>query len=98
MFNKSLEEIPDTISKLKNLEILDLRNCNLKNLPDGLKNLKSLERLALTGNILLKKLPKSLEKLPSLKILDLGLTAIDKDSESKKVMENLRKKGVSVNN
>jgi Leucine-rich repeat (LRR) protein len=51
---KNLKKIPDDIFKLKNLELLEIEDCEMKDLPDCLSEMKSLKNFGLINNRLEK--------------------------------------------
>ncbi|KAL5711117.1 hypothetical protein ACHQM5_021608 [Ranunculus cassubicifolius] len=65
-----ITELPASISKPLNLEILDLRACyNLEKLPSGIVALKKLTHLDVSECYLLEHMPKGLEMLSNLHVL-----------------------------
>lgn len=62
--------IPEGISQLEMLRILDVRNNKLKNIAKSIGKLEYLEELNLQGN-LLEELPDDLGRLSRLRVLDL---------------------------
>lgn len=65
--------MPENISKLENLEILDVSNNLLKSLPETLGNLTKLKRLNISGNSSIQYLPKSICKAQRLVMLELDI-------------------------
>lgn len=83
--NCRLKSIPDTIKKLKFVEVIEL-SCNiLIELPYSIGELGNLRKLNLNRNNL-KKLPDSFGKLKSLQYLNLGENKLEKLPDS---FENL---------
>ena len=66
-----LSTLPESLSCMKNLKVLDLGDNNLTSLPDDIGSLTKLEILNLSQNNI-TELPASVGDLPSLKILDLS--------------------------
>ena len=66
-----IEELPQSFTKLKNLEILDIRNNLLQDLPADFGSLASLKRCMLQTNEL-KNLPNSMENMNYLEELNLS--------------------------
>ncbi|KAK7848038.1 tmv resistance protein n [Quercus suber] len=70
--HSSLEEIPDSIGSLENLEKLSLMCCkSLNRIPDSIGNLKSLSSFFINGTAI-KELPWSIGSLSNLKHLSVG--------------------------
>jgi len=63
--------LPEQITILTSLEILDLNNNNITHLPDSIGALNTLKHLDLSNNNI-KTLPNSIESLNSLEYLDLS--------------------------
>lgn len=83
--NCRLKSIPDTIKKLKFVEVIEL-GCNILNeLPDSIGELGYLQELNLNRNNI-KKLPDSFGNLHSLRYLNLGENKLEKLPDS---FENL---------
>jgi len=70
LYDKGLNYLPESISQLKFLQILDLRNNNLTELPESIGNLEFLEELILHDNAL-KSVPESIGNLKNLVVLHL---------------------------
>lgn len=68
---QGISEIPKSIGKLTNLQVLTLTRNNLKALPKSIGRLKNLKELDLSHNKLIG-LPHSLGKLKSLEVLKLA--------------------------
>lgn len=85
-----LEELPDSIGKLKSIRELILRDLGLKKIPRSFENLNQIKFLSLAGNSDIK-LSKSLWKLKSLEELDLSMNNIRRISKSVKYLKNLQK-------
>ena len=87
-------EIPDSVGKLKNLEILDLSNNSIRNrtLPHSFENLVSLRELYLNGNPI-GELPEFVSKLSNLIILHVRNTKIRKSQTLKK---KLKEKSINI--
>jgi len=69
--NIDLGKLPSGIGNLKNLKILDIRNCGLADLPPEIGNLKNLETLQMWGNNFIE-LPYCVTELANLKELYLN--------------------------
>ncbi|KAE8679867.1 hypothetical protein F3Y22_tig00111393pilonHSYRG00032 [Hibiscus syriacus] len=80
-FNASGFPLPGSIldwfgNRLVNLEVLNLRSCNISgSIPGTLGNLSRLTSLYLHNNNLAGSIPATLEKLRNLKILDLSINS-----------------------
>jgi Leucine-rich repeat (LRR) protein len=68
--DKDLNYLPESISQLKFLQTLDLRNNNLTELPESIGKLEFLEELILHDNAL-KSIPESIGNLKNLGLLHL---------------------------
>lgn len=68
--SKNLSVLPDDITTLQNLKILDLANNQLRALPEEVHRLTSLEELLLDNNQI-NSLPKAFHKLDDLTVLSL---------------------------
>lgn len=92
-----LSNLPESIGNLKSLQMLLLGFNQLKTLPVAICNLKSLQVLLLECNKLMI-IPESIILLKSLIELDLtsNYIAINSDSRSKSVLDQLEKKGVFI--
>jgi len=89
-YNKCLlEELPQSITDLHNLKLLNLRNNTLQELPNDIGDLVNLERLNLEGNSL-KDLPDSIGQLKSLKELIISKNQIVSLPESIGNLRNLK--------
>jgi len=77
-FNESnrIQELPTEISRLENLQVLDLRNNRLQKLPEEISQLKNLQRLDLSNNRL-KQFPKKISDLKSLKYLNASWNQLE---------------------
>lgn len=63
-------ELPDSVYRLENLKVLDLRACpNLESLSEGIESLKNLTHLDLSECYLLAHIPKKIALLTKLKVL-----------------------------
>ena len=84
-----INELPNSIGKLKNLRILDLKAChNLEVLPDEIVSLKKLLRLDISGCHLLDDVPKGLASLSELQVLK-GFIIGDSKSRNSCTLEDL---------
>lgn len=89
LHENSLKKLPDEITCLSNLEILNLSNNALKHLPNLLGNLRNIRTLNIGNNKDLKSLPKSLgqaQKLRDLGVEGLNLVYPPKDIVSEGVV------------
>ncbi|XVF36103.1 hypothetical protein REPUB_Repub19eG0029500 [Reevesia pubescens] len=81
-FNASGFQLPGSIpdwfgNQLVNLEVLDLRSCNVSgSIPGSLGNLSRLTSLYLCNNNLAGSIPAALEQLRNLKIIDLSVNSL----------------------
>jgi Leucine-rich repeat (LRR) protein len=70
--NYTLKKLPNSISKLQNLQTLNLSFCfHLEKLPSSIVELKHLRYLDLSENYNLKKLPNSIYRMQNLQTLNL---------------------------
>jgi Leucine-rich repeat (LRR) protein len=97
-----IESLPDSIGKLHELRVLDLRAChNLENLGEGITKLGKLEYLDLSECHLLVGMPKGLERLTQLRILK-GFVVANTNSKDPchlnelTKLDNLRKLGIVI--
>lgn len=75
-------ELPESISKLSNLRILDLRAChNLESIPEKIGLLKKLTHLDISECYLLERMPKGIASLLELRVLK-GFVVGEKDKHS----------------
>lgn len=86
--NTRLHNLPENISMLKSLKILDISDNYLQGLPDSITELENLEELNVTHN-LIHYLPKNIGNLKSLKKLNLYMTNLQEIPESFFALENL---------
>ncbi|MFX0024674.1 MAG: leucine-rich repeat domain-containing protein [Candidatus Hermodarchaeota archaeon] len=95
-FNQ-LEELPKIFYEIPNLEVLDLSNNKILALPDNMEHWSSLNTLWLNNNPL-SKIPRSLLDLQNLTDIYIINTKIstNQDTESVKVLKNLKMKGVNI--
>ena len=73
---KNITVLPDEITKLKNLEYLDLQYCNMNSVPAQIGELKKLRGLNLWNNKL-KSIPAQIGELRNLTLLFLGNNEVD---------------------
>ena len=73
----NLTDIPDSISNLVYLEILDIQDWSLEKLPLVITKLYSLKTLSIRGNQYLKTLPDELANLTELEMLDISDTGFE---------------------
>ncbi|XP_026400173.1 leucine-rich repeat-containing protein 1-like [Papaver somniferum] len=66
-----MEELPDSVTRLCNLQTLDLNNCELKVIPNSISSLKILRFLNLSGNPF-EEFPLSILTLSNLQTLDVN--------------------------
>lgn len=81
-----ITDLPDNISLLQNLQVLDVSENNLFNLPNDVSALKSINQFNIHGNLLIDPLA-DLEKLKGNAIRYLSLDSDLSDTE----LENIRK-------
>lgn len=72
---KHLRQVPDAVTSLTDIEVLDLSNNELTQLPDGLQNLTKLTTLWLSANKL-SELPEFIEELKNLTTLDVAFNKL----------------------
>ncbi|MDP1975649.1 MAG: hypothetical protein Q8K37_06740, partial [Alphaproteobacteria bacterium] len=89
--NCTLDNLPDNISNLINLQKLTLRKCNLTYLPDNIGNLLNLQELDLSGNplVALHSAVTILPNLKTLKINKIGMNYLPSNMEGLKKLEVL---------
>lgn len=90
-----LRNIPETISKLDNLKTLDLSYNNLRNFPDSICKLKNLENLDIGFNYI-ESIPESILTMTSLKYFNIRGKENNLTTETKGILEKLRKKECHV--
>lgn len=78
---RKLAQVPDALTKMTDVEVLDLSDNELTELPEGLKNLNQLTTLVLSGNKL-EELPGIVCQLKTLTTLDAAYNAISRVPES----------------
>lgn len=78
---RKLDQVPDALTKMTDLEVLDLSDNELAELPEGLKNLKQLTTLVLSGNKL-EALPRIVCQLKTLTTLDAAYNTISRLPDS----------------
>ncbi len=64
---RTLTQLPNSITKIENLEVLHIRECKIASLPEKLGDLKALKKLDATKNRI-RALPDSFGSLTSLKV------------------------------
>ncbi len=89
-----IEEMPESLGKLTNLEWLDLSRTKIEELSESLGKLTQLEVLYLSGTNI-EELPESLGELTNLRVLALSGTKIEELSESLGELTNLQKLDLS---
>ncbi|AEE30789.1 transmembrane receptors / ATP binding protein [Arabidopsis thaliana] len=87
----AIKNLPESINRLQNLEILSLRGCKIQELPLCIGTLKSLEKLYLDDTAL-KNLPSSIGDLKNLQDLHLvRCTSLSKIPDSINELKSLKK-------
>jgi hypothetical protein len=90
--NKSKDELdlelPKTISRFQNLEVLMLMNC-VKKIPNEISDLKNLQFLSLPNNSKLTELPSNILKLKKLKFITLKGSSVKPSSELLEVFNEM---------
>lgn len=92
-----LNTLPESITILKSLQILNLRNNELETLPESISNLTSLEKLNLSRNNLIT-LPEAIGNLTSLKILNIGNNKLKRLPEAITELNSLQELRLEYNN
>lgn len=87
-----IDTIPSNISKLKNIQFLNLSNNKIKDLPIELFRLKKLLFLDISKNLLIF-LPTGLLMLKSLKSLTIDKKIV---SENIEILQELKEKGIQI--
>lgn len=90
---QKLTRISSEISKLVNLECLDLSFNRISGLPDEFTELKKLRYLNLMGTRYLSGLPKILSELPNLEVVDIRNHpewSASKFEEAKKMLPDVK--------
>lgn len=95
---EDLEELPDTIRNLSNLQRLDLSQCRMKKLPDDVGKFRNLTSLNLSLNMELSGLPDTLCELCNLESLNVSLLSLEKLPEHIGKLRYLRYLDLSCNN
>lgn len=91
---KELEEIPEIIFDLKDLQILDVSQNRIRRLPEALVGLRRLKRLALGSNNL-TEIPDFIARLQSLNWLDFTHNHVHTVSDDIAFLPNLASLGAS---
>jgi len=93
---KGVQEFPEILKVLTNLEELNLENQNIGKIPDYIKEFKKLKKLYLSDNVI-TEIPESLAELESLEVLDLYNNDIKELPEFLNSMKNLKDFNISYN-
>ena len=94
--NNSLSEIPNSITRLTNLQSLDLRHNSLSEIPDSITRLTNLKSLDLSNNSL-STIPESITRLTNLKTLYLNSNSISAIPESITRLQKLTRLNLDEN-
>ncbi|XP_067934863.1 uncharacterized protein [Watersipora subatra] len=86
---RSLQSIPELVTKLTSLEVLDLSNNGVRQIPDSLGSLTLLRELNLSRNPI-EVLPESITALSSLEKLDLSSCEISQLPDSLIQLQKLK--------
>ncbi|XP_076893751.1 uncharacterized protein LOC143545824 [Bidens hawaiensis] len=87
----SIPKLPDSISKLKSLVILDLRACHdLETIPETIGSLKCLTHMDMSDCYLLKNIPKQISFLESLQVLK-GFIVVESTEKGICTLQDLKK-------
>ncbi|MHA1105327.1 MAG: leucine-rich repeat domain-containing protein [Promethearchaeota archaeon] len=92
-----IDNIPDSLSQLKNLESLNLNNNPLKKIPESIYSLENLFQFHI-GNTNIKELSESIAMLKNLDVLDIKQIYIKEIPEAVLSLEKLRILFVKKNN
>ena len=84
-----LEELPESIGNLSNLQLLNISDNHLKELPESIGNLSKLEVLYISNNQL-KELPESIGNLSNLQELQITVNQLKELPESIGNLSNLQ--------
>ena len=93
---RKLDQVPDALTKMTDIEVLDLSDNELAELPEGLKNLKQLTTLVLSGNKL-EELPRIVCQLKTLKTLEAAYNTISRLPDSISNLHQLTTLNMSYN-
>ena len=93
---RKLDQVPDALTKMTDLEVLDLSDNKLAELPEGLKNLNQLTTLVLSGNRL-EEIPSVVCQLKTLTTLDVAYNTISRLPESISNLDKLTTINLSYN-
>ncbi|MBD2177554.1 leucine-rich repeat domain-containing protein, partial [Pseudanabaena sp. FACHB-1998] len=91
-----LSEIPDSITRLTNLQSLDLSYNSLSEIPDSITRLTNLQSLYLSNNSL-SEIPDSITRLTNLQSLDLSYNSLSEIPDSITRLTNLQSLYLSYN-
>jgi len=92
-----IAEIPQTIEKLQDLEVLNFRDNKLSCFPETITRLKKLKVLKLSKNKIVE-IPEAIKKLEQLEELDLSSNRINKIPDEVSFLENLHALNLQENN
>jgi len=96
LYLKNVDNIPEEISNLTNLEELHINNSSLTSLPNSIENLKSL-RVIYAEYTKLNSLPETIGNLTNLRLLHLNNSKLISLPESIGNLSNLAVLSLSVN-
>ncbi|XP_038875990.1 uncharacterized protein LOC120068331 [Benincasa hispida] len=91
-----INELPNSITSLSHLSVLDLKSCfNLEKLPQGIGSLKRLTHLDVSGCYMLNGMPKSISALTELRVLK-GFVTGNSSLNDLKGLKKLRKLSINT--
>lgn len=93
---RNLAQVPDALTKMTDLAVLDLSDNELVELPEGLKNLNQLTTLVLSGNKL-EELPGIVCQLKTLTTLNAAYNKISRIPEAISNLDQLTTLNLSYN-
>ncbi|MCD4744869.1 MAG: hypothetical protein K8R58_01055 [Bacteroidales bacterium] len=97
MYSKDNEKLIQVLSKCKNLQSIDLLDCNITEIPKEIFELKNLQNLFLEFNEI-SEIPEDIRKLKNLKIFSIKYNKLTNIPESLSELKNLELINLKGNN